>query len=50
MRIITGKYIVTLYFYWLIGKLFEIHIRDTFLIEYFIKWNYTVYNMKQTNR
>ena len=28
MRIITGKYIVTLYFYWLIGKLFEIHIRD----------------------
>ena len=22
----------------------------TFLIEYFIKWNYTVYNMKQTNR
>ena len=21
-----------------------------FLIEYFIKWNYTVYNMKQTNR
>ena len=28
MRIITGKYNVTLYFYWLIGKLFEIHIRD----------------------